>query len=115
MTTEITLQGFELWTHIGVPEEERMAEQRIFATVTLEVKDGKGRRSDSLADTVDYEVLYRMIKELAKREHKTLEGFAEEIATMVLKDSRIAHVTVLLRKFILPGTKEASVTITRNR
>lgn len=109
----LTIRDLKLWTHIGVLEEERKREQRILATVTLELmKQGAGE-SDDIKDSVDYEVIVRAIRELAKSERHTLEKFAEDIARGVLKNKSAERVTVSLRKFVLPGTEDVSLAIVR--
>lgn len=111
MDTLITLRDIELWTQIGVTEEERGSEQRILATVTLSITEEAGE-SDDLWHTVSYEAVLTEIRALAKKERKTLERFASEIAAASLRFPRVRSVTVTLRKCILPGTKEVSLSLT---
>lgn len=109
----LTITSFELWTRIGVPYEERSREQRILLSVQVELANGGAGTSDELKDTMDYEEITQEIRRLAKGERKTLEKLAEDIASAVLQHPHVARVTVTLRKFILPGTKEVSLTIVR--
>jgi len=108
----LSLHSLELWTRIGVPEIERATPQRILVTLHMEVKEGAGK-SDALKDTVDYESVYTRMKILAKEERKTLERFAEDIASTLLKEFSLESIEVTLQKFILPGTAAVSVTISR--
>lgn len=113
----LTITDFELWTRIGVPEAERQSEQRILVTVQIELREGGAKvgETDDVADTVNYEEIVRGIQALAKEERQTLEKLAEDIASAVQKDARVHQVTVTLRKFILPGTREVACTIARSR
>jgi FolB domain-containing protein len=108
----LTIHDLTLWTRIGVPDEERSKEQRILAAVSIDVKSGAGE-GDDLMSTVDYEKISKEIRALAREERKTLEKFAEDIARAVLNYPHATRVTVTMRKFILPGTKEVSLTIIR--
>ena len=113
----LSISNLELWTHIGVTEEEREVEQRVLATLTVEVAENKAGKTDDVKDTVNYEEISDAIKEVALRqapgERRTLEKFAEEIAEVVLQHKNVQSVTVELRKFVLPRTRSVSITITR--
>ena len=96
-----------------MPDLERRVPQRILANIHLEGAWGAAGATDALSDTVDYESVYKKVKMLAKGERKTLEKFGEDIAAEILKEKKVQRVTVELRKFVLPGTREVSVSLTR--
>lgn len=106
------IESLELWTHIGVPAEERGKEQRILVSLELEVREEAGK-SDDLKDALDYGTLMEAIKRCAKGERKTLERFGEEIIETIMKFDRAEKVTVHLTKFVLPGIKGITVTLSR--
>jgi len=108
----ITISDIELWTHIGIPEQERGLEQRLLVSVTMDFEQNAGK-SDDVSDSLDYEKVVIAIRELSTTERKTIEKLAEGIASKVLQDFQPDLVTVTVKKFILPGTKDVSLTITR--
>jgi len=106
----LTISDLELWTHIGVPDEERRSEQRILATLELTIKE-EAEKSDSLEDTLDYDALVRVVKKCAKGERKTLERLGGEIIEALKKFDRIEKMTVHLTKFVIPGTAGITVSL----
>lgn len=112
MLTTITISDLELWTHIGITEEERSSEQRLLLTLTLNVESTAGT-SDALSDTADYQELTQRIKALAASERNTVEKFAEDIAKEVLAFDRVNAIELTLKKYVIPGSESVSVTIKR--
>lgn len=113
MPDTIALSHIELWTRIGVLEEERRNEQCIRVTVELSLNTRAAGTSDDIGKTIDYDAVARAVRALGKTERKTLEKLAEDIAAMLLNDFHPESVTVTVGKRIIPGMKEASVTIRR--
>ena len=108
----ITITDLELWTHIGVPDAERKLEQRLLVTISMDLEQSAGK-SDNIKDSLDYESVANTVSDLARTERKTIEKLAEDIAQTILQDFKPDLVTVTIKKFILPNTKDVSVTITR--
>jgi dihydroneopterin aldolase len=111
----ICIKGLELWTHIGIPEEERMREQRVLIDVRMELASHERGTGDDLSGSIDYEMVARRVRLLAQSPHRTLEKFGEDIVTALLQEKNAKHIEIILHKFILPGTGEVSVTVARNR
>lgn len=109
----IKISNLELWTRLGITEEEQEHEQRILITITLECGECDACKTDEIADTVDYEKVVNQIKEIAKSNHKTLERLGDEICDTILKNKKVKSVSVELTKHILPETKSISVSITK--
>ena len=108
-----------LGTH-GVLPEERDRAQPFAVDLDLEVDLAPAGTSDDLADTVDYgEVVDRVAAVVSgPRSYQLLEALAEAIAAEALIDSRVASVTVAVRKLRPPvATDIASVgvRVTRRR
>lgn len=110
---QIAFHELELQTHIGVPQDERSAAQRIVIDLILEAENTKAHRTDKIEDTVDYQKILEVSRSLAQEERKTLEKLAEDIAQAVLDFEHVHKVTVTVKKFILPEVKDVSLTITR--
>ncbi len=110
----ILLQNINVWTRIGIPDEERRQKQQIFVTVELLGSLRSIAKSDNVSDGIDYAKVTEEVQEIAKIERKTIERFAEDIASMILqkfKPEGGVRVTVV-KKPDLP-LESASVTIVR--
>lgn len=116
MPDTIVIERLELSAHIGVPDEERIAAQRLTVSLRLEVMRDFRDLGDEIANTVDYFAVCRSIKALvAERPRRLIESLAEEIAAAVLREFAVASVEVELRKFILPDTAFVAVRLRRER
>lgn len=112
----ILIEQLALSAHIGVPDAERAAPQRLTASLTLEVASDFRDLADDLEKTVDYYAVSQRVKALAAaRPRKLIETLAEEIAALVLAEFSVAAVEVELRKFILPDTAHVAVRLRRER
>lgn len=112
---EIRLSGVRVATHIGVPDEERRLAQTLELDVVLLPEAGCGG-GDELAGTIDYEVVWRRLREVAaERPRKLIETLAGEMAEALLREFPICEVGIEIRKSILPGTSSAGVRIWRKR
>ncbi len=112
----ITLHGLGLTAHLGVPEEERAVPQRVEADVTLWTAQSLAGLNDDLARTVDYSQAAALCRETAgARDYQLLETLAEDVCTALLAKLPLRQVRVTLHKFIVPGSRAVSVTLTRGR
>jgi 7,8-dihydroneopterin aldolase/epimerase/oxygenase len=115
MSDLIRIVDLEVWAHLGVPEVERAAPQRLLFSLEMEV-DGFARAAtaDDVALTVDYFTVAQCIKAIAtERPRQLLETLAEEIAANLLKNFPIQKLTLEIKKFILLDTQYVSVKIER--
>jgi len=88
-----------LQTLIGTHPEEREEKQTLFLNLDLYCDLSQAGQSDQLADTVDYEAIQNRILELADRSQFLLiEALAEEIARIVLEESKVQRVRVQIEK-----------------
>ena len=114
MPDQIHIQALEVRSHIGVPEEERAAPQRLTVTLTLEPNADFRALGDRIEATVDYAVLCETVKALAAAPPRRLvETLAEEIAAALLARFPLRRVAVEVRKFILPETDHVAIRIER--
>ena len=112
----IHIQELELLAKIGVPDDERAVPQRLTVNLTLYPTRGLSGLNDDVANTVDYYVATRAVKEFAsERECRLIETLAEEIATFLFDRFPLRTIEVELRKFILPDTAFVAVKIRRSR
>ena len=116
MRDAILIEELELTAHIGVPDEERAAPQRLTVSLRIEPQRDLEALGDEIENTVDYFAVCEAIKALSGAQPRRLiETLAEEIATLVLDRFAVAAVELELRKFILPDTAFVAVKLRRER
>jgi dihydroneopterin aldolase len=109
----LTLHELEIWTHIGVPKEERRHIQRLCVSVEIRLDTKKAGKEDNINRTIDYVPVVDAIKMLAQKERKTIECFAEDTGDMIMKSFHPESVTVTVAKFSLKEASYLSLTIHR--
>ena len=93
----IVLQGLEFHGYHGVFPEEAKFGARFVVDVELRTVLGE---DDTLASTVDYSAVYRLVaEEVTERRYRLIETLAQAIARRVLSDvPRVEQVTVRVHK-----------------
>jgi dihydroneopterin aldolase len=110
----VHIEGLEIIAHIGVPDEERSAAQRISFNLTFWPARPFSELHDEIGETVDYANVCAEVKHfVAARRDKLIETLANALAQHLLEAFEIRKITVELRKYILPETEFVSVTVTR--
>jgi 7,8-dihydroneopterin aldolase/epimerase/oxygenase len=116
MNDRIHIEQLELSAFIGVPEEERLAPQRLTLNLTLEPERGFGALEDQIENTVNYFEVARAVQGWARERPRCLiETLVEEIAERLLARFALGAVELELRKFILPDTAFVAVRIRRQK
>lgn len=109
----ITINSLEVWTHIGVPDDERRSEQRLLVTLTLHLDLKAAGKADDVTKSVDYRMVRDCILALAATERKTVERFAEDCADAVLSRFPCNRIDVTVRKFPFPQARSVDITVSR--
>jgi 7,8-dihydroneopterin aldolase/epimerase/oxygenase len=109
----IIIKNLAVTTHIGVPDDERAHPQQLLISVTMHTHTRATGKDDDISKSIDYAQVVEDIQQLAATERKTLEKFAEDISSCILKNYTTSSVSVEVRKFILPETDYVGVSITR--
>jgi dihydroneopterin aldolase len=116
MNSKISIVDLEVRYHVGVPDAERAAAQRLLLTVEMEFDFSMAARSDEVADTINYfAVSQRLLKFGEGRSWKLIEKLAADVASIILVEFKPAAVAVEVKKFIIPGARHVSVALTRRR
>ena len=111
---QIVIQDLEVFFHVGVPDEERAAPQRLMLTIQLEHDFTPAAEADDLAKTIDYYDLSRRLLAFGKgRAWKLIETLAVDVAAMILGEFKPARVLVEVKKFVLPEARWVSVRVER--
>jgi dihydroneopterin aldolase len=110
----IHIEELELSTHIGVPEEERGAPQRLTVSISFWTYHEAGDLADKIENAVNYSDVVEETKNFVRDQSVNLiETLADRLAMHLLKHFRIQKVTIELRKFPFEDAKYVSATITR--
>lgn len=110
----VLVRGLEVQAAIGVHAHEHGRLQPLFVDVELDLGAGPINR---LSDTLDYEGVARIARELAGGEHVALvETFAERVALACLADHRVLAVKVRVEKpGAIPGAAAAGCEVAYSR
>ncbi len=113
----IHISNLTLITHIGVPDGERAAPQRLSISLTLQPARSFADLRDRIEETINYTEVCAVVRALAAaRPRRLIETLADDIAAEVLAEFPACEVVeVELRKFILPDTDYVAVRLTRRR
>jgi dihydroneopterin aldolase len=111
----IRVVDLEVWSKIGVPDEERETPQRLLIDLELRLKDiGPASMTDNVKLTVDYAAVVDRVKVMTEsRPRRLVETLAEDIAADLLKMFPLVSLVLEIRKFVLPNTSHVSVCIER--
>ncbi|HEU4772725.1 MAG TPA: dihydroneopterin aldolase [Candidatus Udaeobacter sp.] len=111
---EIHIEQLDVFTRIGVPEEERAKPQRLTVSISFWPYQQPGDVADHIERAVNYSTLAEETKSFMRDQSVNLiETLADRLASHLLKNFPIQKVTIELRKFPLQDAKHVSVTITR--
>jgi dihydroneopterin aldolase len=111
----IHIEQVEVSTHIGVPEEERRAPQRLTVTISFWPYHEAGDLADKIENAVNYSDVVEETKSFVRDQSVNLiETLADRLANHLLKRFRIQKVTIELRKFPFEDAKYVSVTVTHS-
>ena len=111
---EIHIDQLEIFTHIGAPEVERAAPQRLTVSISFWPYQQTPDLADKIDETVDYSAVAEETKSFVRDQSVNLiETFADWLATHLLQTYAIERVAIDLRKFPLEDAKYVSATVTR--
>ena len=114
----IRLEGLSVFGHHGARPYEKEAGQRLEVDLELEPSDDRAERTDKLADAVDYDQLYRAVREVVEgQSYHLLEALAAALALRILERFRVRRVRVRIAKQNLGWTTggRAVIEVVRER
>ena len=117
MSDQIRLSGLKVGAPIGVYEHEKGVLQTLIFDVAADFDVAKAGHSDALEDTLDYDRVASICREVAtQRHHQLIEAVAETVAGRVLAELGVAAVEVQVAKpGAVPDAATVSVRIRRTR
>jgi dihydroneopterin aldolase len=114
----IRLDGLSVFGHHGARPYEKEAGQRLEVDLELEPVDDRAETSDRLSDAVDYDELYRTVREIVEgRSFHLLEALAAATAETILERFGVRRVKVRIAKQNLGWTTggRAVIEVVRER
>jgi 7,8-dihydroneopterin aldolase/epimerase/oxygenase len=119
MIGKIALEGLEFHAFHGVYPHERESGNFFEVDIAVETDFSDAAETDELSGTVNYEVLFRIVKEQMDQPSKLLETVAEKIIKQVLTDlPTVACVELKISKLNPPiGGKcgRSSISLSKKR
>ena len=119
MTGKIALEGLEFHAFHGVYPHERESGNFFEVDIAVETDFSEAAAHDDLAGTVNYETLYRIVKEEMDEPSKLLETVAAKIIAHVFRECPTAlHVDLKISKLNPPigaKCKRSSLLVSQGR
>ena len=111
---EIHIEQLDVFTRVGVPEEERANPQRLTVTISFWPSQPTPDLADNIRQTVNYSAVAEETKNFV-RDHlvSLIETLADRLAVHLLNNFPLQKVIVEVRKFVLPDAKYVSATVRR--
>ena len=110
----IHIEQLEVSTHIGVPDEERGAPQRLTVSISFWPYREAGDLTDKIENAINYSSVVEETKNFVRDQSVNLiETLADRLAMHLLKNFRMQKITIELRKFPFEDANYVSVTVTR--
>ena len=85
--------------NIGVYKYEKEKPQRVIVNIKILLSDTVNPKNDKINETLNYNLVYTKIKEIAKSQHFNLvETLANQIFKYVISFDKITHLTLSISK-----------------
>ena len=114
----VRLEGLSVFGHHGARPFEKEAGQRLEIDLELDPMDDRAETSDRLADAVDYDQLYRTVRDVVEsKSFHLLETLAATTAEAILGSFHVRRVKVRVAKQNLGWTTggRAVIEVVRER
>lgn len=119
MTGKVSLEGLEFHAFHGVYPHERESGNWFEVDIAVEADFSAAAKEDNITGTVNYEELFRIVREEMEKPSKLLETVAEKIVKNVLKQfPEVLQVELKISKLNPPiggKCKRASIGIMKKR
>ena len=112
----ITIDTLSIRAAHGHYEHERKVEQEFVVSLRVGIDARPAGASDTLSDTIDYDVLRTVTEEVFQsKPHYLVEKLAEEIAQKILNGTSAKEVTITIQKTAVWPNGVPGISITRSR
>ncbi len=86
MNGRVALEGLTFHAYHGIYSHERDSGNNFEVDIAVETDFSHAAAHDEIKGTVDYEILYRIVKEEMAKPSRLIETVAEKIVTSVMKE-----------------------------
>jgi 7,8-dihydroneopterin aldolase/epimerase/oxygenase len=116
MAEWIHIGELEVFTRIGVPDEERREPQRLLIDLRFRIEHSFKDLEDMIERTIDYGAMAQCVT-LWASEHsiRLLETFVANLAEMLMTRFQITEIEVSAKKFVLPNAQYVCAQTSRKR
>jgi dihydroneopterin aldolase len=113
----LRITGLAVSAYIGVHDWEHAVRQPLFIDLELPTDAAAAAAKDDLRDALDYSAVVQRVREIvAASRCGLIESLAQLIATGILGEYAVQHVTVVVHKpSAVPGARDTSIEIKRSR
>lgn len=113
----IEIENMEFYAYHGCFKEEQVVGNQFQVSILIEADTLAAQKSDNINDTVNYQVVYNLIKEEMQQKSKLLEHVAERIVSSVHENFKeVKRVRVKVSKLNPPlGGKVEKVSVSLER
>ena len=113
---EIFFKNIELMRNIGVYKHEKEKPQRVIVNIKILLSDTVNPKNDKINETLNYNLVYTKIKNIAKSQHFNLvETLANQIFKDLISFDKITHLSVSISKPDIYGDcEEVGYKVTSN-
>ncbi|MDE2070067.1 MAG: dihydroneopterin aldolase [Gammaproteobacteria bacterium] len=115
-TDTVFIRDLRVPTVVGIFDWERRIRQTVVLDLDMSADIRRAARSDRIEDTLDYKAVAKRVTQfVSAAQYQLVETLAEEIAGLILREFRVAHVKVTLHKpGAVSGSKSVGVSIERD-
>jgi len=97
--TKVKIRNLKINTIIGVNSWERENKQQVFLTLKIYFDDSKASKSDSINDTIDYDLLSKnIVSGVESTEFYLIEALSEYILGIIKENPNILKAKICLTK-----------------
>lgn len=119
MNGRIALEGLEFHAFHGVYPHERESGNWFEVDVSVDTDFSKAAQTDEISGTVDYEIIYQLVRQEMDKPSKLLETVGENIVNVIFtRFEKVTSVELKISKINPPiggKAKKATVFIARKR
>ncbi|MGH8293790.1 MAG: dihydroneopterin aldolase [Gammaproteobacteria bacterium] len=112
----VFIRDLRVPTVVGIFDWERRIRQTVVLDLDMSADIRRAARSDRIEDTLDYKAVAKRVTQfVSAAQFQLVETLAEEIAGLIIREFRVAHVKVTLHKpGAVSGSKSVGVSIERH-
>lgn len=114
---KIHLEEMEFYAYHGHYTEEQIVGNKFLVDLIIEADMSMPADTDDLSDAINYQSVYKLVKQEMAKKSKLLENIAKRILDSVYAEFKGIHkITITIRKMNPPmGGKMRSVAVTLSR